>query len=555
MAPGLVNQIIYFTTPNKSYLVPIMTKKDLPEINTDFLVIGSGLAGLYAALYASGFGEVTLITKSTIEESNSFWAQGGIAAAMDPEDSTWFHIEDTIRAGRGLCNRKAVEILVEEGRERVMNLISLGMEFDTGEGGLELGLEGGHTKRRVLHAGGTSTGREMVRFLINAVEHHSSITKFEHTGVIKFLNDAERCCGALTLDQNFTPSLIKAKSTILATGGASALYKRTTNPKGSVGEGIALSYQTGSEITDMELIQFHPTAFYSEKGESFLISEALRGEGAYLLNAQGKRFMTDYSEYAELAPRDVVSRSIFNEMTKSGDNHVFLDLRHIESDYIKKRFSNIYNFCLIQGLDATKDLVPVAPAAHYTIGGVKTGLFGETNLKGLFACGEVASTGVHGANRLASNSLLECVVFAKRAVDGALDYLNDNPEIFEIESEIDNSELEFEFSELQSNELTQYKALLSQTLNRDVGIVRTRAGILNAINQIEGISNKLHEFTGYYKIKLNMAVDVSLLIAKSALIREESRGVHIRDDFPDESEKWEKHIVFKKGQEPSFSPV
>jgi len=529
-----------------------MTKKDLQKLRTDFLVIGSGLAGLYAALYASGFGKVTLITKSTIEESNSFWAQGGIAAAMDPEDSTWFHIEDTLRAGRGLCNRKAVEILVEEGRDRVLDLISLGMEFDSGEGGLELGLEGGHTRRRVLHASGTSTGREMVRFLIAAVEKNPSITKFEHTGIINFLSDGENCYGALVLDQNFVPSLINAKSTILATGGASALYKRTTNPKGSVGEGIALSYQAGAEITDMEFMQFHPTAFYSENGESFLISEALRGEGAYLLNSQGKRFMTEYSEYAELAPRDIVSSSIFQEMNSSGQNHVYLDLRHIESDYIMKRFSNIYNFCLNSGIDATCELIPVAPAAHYTIGGVKTGLFGETNIKGLFACGEVAATGVHGANRLASNSLLECVVFAKRAVDGAVQILKEEDAN---NISIDSRNTEFEYSDSQSKSLSKHKASISQILNSDVGIVRNRDGMLSAIDRLDEISAFVEEFTGYYKIKLKMAVDVSLLIAKSALVREESRGVHIREDFPDENENWENHIVIKKGEKPSLSPI
>jgi len=532
-----------------------MTKKDLQKIQTDFLVIGSGLAGLYAALYASGFGEVTLITKSTIEESNSFWAQGGIAAAMDPEDSTWFHIEDTLRAGRGLCNRTAVEILVEEGRDRVLDLISLGMEFDTGEGGLELGLEGGHTKRRVLHASGTSTGREMVSFLIAAVEKNPSITKFENTGIINFLSDRKNCYGALVLDQNFVPSLINAKSTILATGGASALYKRTTNPKGSVGEGIALSYQAGAEITDMEFMQFHPTAFYSENGESFLISEALRGEGAYLLNNQGKRFMTEYSEYAELAPRDIVSRSIFQEMSSSGENHVYLDLRHIESDYIIKRFSNIYNFCLNSGIDATRELIPVAPAAHYTIGGVKTGLFGETNIRGLFACGEVAATWVHGANRLASNSLLECVVFAKRAVDGAIEIVKNENTGSDRNMSIDSQSTEFEYSDSQSNSLSKHKASISQILNSDVGIVRNRDGMLSAIERLEEISALVEEFTGYYRIKLKMAVDVSLLIARSALVREESRGVHIREDFPDENKKWENHTVMRKGKEPFLSPI
>ncbi len=526
-----------------------MNNKMKGDINSDFLIVGSGLAGLYAALYASRFGSVVLLTKSTIEESNSFWAQGGIAAAMDPEDSTWFHIEDTLRAGRGLCNREAVEILVEEGRDRVIELMELGMQFDTAEGGLELGLEGGHTKRRVLHVG-TSTGREMVSFLIAAVENNPSITKYENTGVVKILSKDNRCYGAVAMAQDFSTKVILSKSTILATGGASALYKRTTNPKGSVGEGIALAYQAGAEITDMEFVQFHPTAFYSDQGDSFLISEALRGEGAYLLNSQGKRFMTEYSEYAELAPRDVVSRSIFLEISKSGESNVYLDLRHIESDYIINRFSNIYEFCLRCGIDVTKDLIPVAPAAHYTIGGVKTGLLGETNIGGLFSCGEVASTGVHGANRLASNSLLECVVYAKRSVDGAVKSLNDD-----ISYELDPQDTDFEYSEVQSSSLSEIKSEISQILNSNVGIVRTKEGLVSAVKSIESISKSIDEFSGYYRLKLAMALDVSYLIARFSLIREESRGVHIRQDYPDENENWQKHIVIKKGHEPEFVPV
>ncbi|MEM7009096.1 MAG: L-aspartate oxidase [Thermodesulfobacteriota bacterium] len=531
-----------------------MNSKNNIESHSDFLIIGSGLAGLYAALYASTFGSVILLTKSTIEESNSFWAQGGIAAAMDPQDSTWFHIEDTLRAGRGLCNREAVEILVEEGRQRVIDMMDLGMEFDTGDAGLELGLEGGHTKRRVLHAGGTSTGKEMVRFLISAVEKNPSITKYENTGVVKLLSDNKRCYGALALDNNFNSKIILSKATILATGGASALYKRTTNPKGSVGEGIALSYQAGAQITDMEFVQFHPTAFYSENGESFLISEALRGEGAYLLNSKERRFMTEYSEYAELAPRDIVSRSIFTEMNTSGEDNVYLDLRHIESDYIKNRFTNIYDFCLSSGVDVTKDLVPVAPAAHYTIGGVKTGLYGETNIKGLFACGEVASTGVHGANRLASNSLLECVVFAKRSVDGAVVDLEQDQQLPDLSS-LNLKEHKFEYSESQSNQLSHIKRAVSQILNSQVGIVRDGSGVRSAIQNLEKIAKSVEEFSGYYRLKFNMALDAALLIAKFSLIREETRGVHIREDFSGENSDWAKHIVVIKGKEPKYSPV
>ena len=351
------------------------------EIKSDFLIIGSGLAGLYAALYASKFGSVTVLTKSTVQESNSFWAQGGIAAAIDPEDSAWFHLEDTLRAGRGLCNEQAVELLVSEGIDRVADLIELGMEFDMSAGGPDLGLEGGHTKRRILHAGGTSTGREMVSFLISAVEKNSAISKYESTGVIELLSDGARCYGALALNASFEPVIFSSNATILASGGASALYARTTNPHGSTGEGISLSYMAGAGVTDMEFVQFHPTAFYGHQGSSFLISEAVRGEGAYLINTQGKRFMSDYSEQGELAPRDVVSRAIYKEMIGTGAEFVYLDLRHLDSAKIKSRFNNIYLVCRELGLDITTQRVPVAPAAHYTIGGVGTGLWGETTLR------------------------------------------------------------------------------------------------------------------------------------------------------------------------------
>jgi L-aspartate oxidase len=506
------------------------------EIYSDFLIIGSGLAGLYAALYASGFGSVTLLTKSTVEESNSYWAQGGIAAVVDPDDSAWFHIDDTMRAGRGLNNLKAVEVLVNEGRERVIELIEKGMQFDSDETGLELGLEGGHTKRRVLHAGGSSTGREMVKFLIAAVEKNPSIRKYESTGVVELLSDGVSCSGALALGNAFEPILFLAKSTILATGGASALFERTTNPESSTGEGIALAYRAGAAISDMEFVQFHPTAFYNERGASFLITEALRGEGAHLLSGTGERFVYEYSDLGELAPRDIVSRAISIEIERSGKNFVYLDMRHLDSSYLKSRFTNIYEACLAAGVDMTNSLVPVAPAAHYMIGGVKTGLMGETNIKGLFACGEVASTGVHGANRLASNSLLECVVFGKRAVDGALDYDGGGfDSSFRQGSSVAHNpatgELKF-FREL--------KSAATRIMNRSVGIVRSGEGLVAAGHELAAISPLLEKLSGYYKLKMEMILEVCGLITAFSLMREESRGVHIREDFPEEDPSWKK---------------
>lgn len=521
------------------------------EIHTDFLIIGSGLAGLYAALYASRYGRVAVLTKSTVEESNSFWAQGGIAAVVDPEDSAWFHIEDTLRAGRGLSNTDAVEVLVNEGQARVKDLIDLGMKFDTGEKGLELGLEGGHTKRRVLHAGGSSTGREMVRFLIAAVEKNPNIKEYESTGVIRFLSDGETCTGAVALDGNFKPVVYVSKSVILATGGASALYERTTNPAGSLGEGIALAYRAGAEVTDMEFVQFHPTAFYNEGGASFLITEAVRGEGAHLLNVSGKRFMPGYSDLGELAPRDVVSRAISLEMEKSGKDYVYLDMRRLDAGFLKSRFPNIYEACLGFGVDMTKDLVPVAPAAHYTIGGVKTGLKGETNVGGLFACGEVACTGVHGANRLASNSLLECIVFAKRAVDGAVAWMEE----FSPASGAGIDLSDAEFVKAQQKLYAECKAACSRVMNRSVGIVRNEKGLTEAMKELERITRFLDKLSGYFKLKLRMVLDVSFLITRFSLIREESRGVHIRDDFSLEDPFWKKHIIIKRGEEPRTEEV
>ena len=521
--------------------------KNINSLHSDFLVIGSGLAGLYASLYASRFGKVLLLTKSTLEESNSYWAQGGIAAAIDPEDSPLFHLEDTVKAGRGLCNREAVEILVREGVERVTDLIALGMKFDLGEKGLELGLEGGHSKRRVLHAGGNSTGKEMVQFLISSVQANPNIFIFENTEVAELISNGERCFGSLAFNLNIQKYwVLIAKYTILAAGGASGIYLRTTNPQTATGDGIALGFRAGAEITDMEFIQFHPTAFYTENGETFLISEAVRGEGAFLLNNTLDRFMLKYHELAELAPRDVVSRAIFNEMKRSGVTYVYLSLKHLNPDFIRKRFSNIYNASLQYGVDITDDLIPVAPAAHYLIGGVKTGLWAETNIKGLFACGEVACTGVHGANRLASNSLLECIVFARRAVDLARE-----SDKWTDKSENLVKDLSFILNpDSQKDSFIKLKSIISQIMSEHVGIVRSAYGLKRALEVFEKVASSGDELVGYYKLKLQNILDVCSLVARSALLRTESRGAHIREDFPNEDPSWKAHIVLKRDSEP-----
>ena len=442
-------------------------------------------------------------------------------------------------------------MLVNEGRERVIELIEKGMKFDSDDTGLELGLEGGHTKRRVLHAGGSSTGREMVKFLIAAVEKNPSIKKFESTGVVELLSDGVSCSGALALGNGFEPILFLAKSTILATGGASALFERTTNPESSTGEGIALAFRAGAAISDMEFLQFHPTAFYNEHGASFLITEALRGEGAHLLGCGGERFMYKCSDLGELAPRDIVSRAISIEIEKSGKNFVYLDMRHLNSTYLKSRFANIYEACLAAGVDITESLVPVAPAAHYMIGGVKTGLMGETNIKGLFACGEVASTGVHGANRLASNSLLECVVFGKRAVDGAVAYDGGgfNP------SSRPGGPIAHNPAQAEKKMFGELKSAAARIMNRSVGIVRSGEGLAAAGRELSGIAPLLEKLSGYYKLKMEMILEVCGFITAFSLMREESRGVHIREDFPEEDPSWRKRIVMKKGGKPGLISI
>lgn len=515
----------------------------------DFVIIGSGLAGLYSALYASQFGQVALLTKSTLNVSNSYWAQGGIAAAVDATDSPNYHFNDTIEAGGGLCDEKAVRILVEEGKERIEELIKGGMKFDVEKGALALGLEGGHKKRRVLHAGGDSTGREIVNFVIHKVKEAKNIRLFENLIIHELDSDSACCYGAFGFDYGKNENVhFSSKATIAASGGASGIYLRNTNPHTSTGDGIALAYQAGAEIGNMEFMQFHPTAFYTKSGKTFLISEAVRGEGAYLLNKHRERFMERTHESKELAPRDIVSRAIFQQMKETKSFQVYLDLRHLDGEKIRKRFSNIYGEALNFGIDITKEIVPVAPAAHYTIGGIRTGLHAETTIKGLFACGEVTHSGVHGANRLASNSLLECIVFGKRAVDAALQ----DP----VTSKRPVNQEVLKFNHQKEKEFTKIKNRIAELMNDKVGIVRNAESMQESLAKLTEIEQNFNfEPNEYFSKRLRSLLSVSRLIINSAIMRKESRGTHIREDYPEESPAMLYYIIQQKDKQPKFLPI
>lgn len=515
----------------------------------DFVIIGAGLSGLFSALNASKYGSVALISKTTLEISNSYLAQGGIAAAIDKEDSPSLHISDTINTGRGLCSHNAVEVLVNEGKEIIQSLIEMGMPFDTVDGKLALGLEGGHSKRRVLHAGGDSTGKELVNFILPMVSKEKKIQVYENILAYELIREDENCSGVKCYDfKRQTVFNIKSSCTIIAAGGAAGLYMRTTNPPSSVGEGISLAYNAGAEIESMEFIQFHPTAFYSGNGETFLISEAVRGEGAYLINHEGKRFLADWDS-TELSPRDKVSEVIFLELKKSGRKNVFLDLSHLQPLAIKSRFANIYREALKFNIDITSDLIPVAPAAHYMIGGIKTDLNGETNINHLYAAGEAASTGVHGANRLASNSLLECLVFARRAVEHAARQ-------FAVANYTHKDNLHITVNENHRRSLIAVKGKIGEIMWNDVGIIRTKSSLENALYELAKIEKEIVSNEGeYYSGRIKNMIEVAKMIAQSALLREESRGCHNRADFPEEDLNFQKTIVLRKGKEPQLHKI
>ena len=521
----------------------------MKTLNFDFIVVGSGLAGLLAAFHAADHGSVALISKSELDISNSYHAQGGIAAAIGSVDHPDFHFEDTLVAGRYLCDHDAVSILVNEGLDRVNELINSGMEFDNDSfGKIVLGLEGGHSKRRILHADGDATGKMTTSFMLKKVLAKPEITPFEYCAAVKIIVEGNICKGVQTIQYiNGENIVFLGKATILATGGLSRLYSRSTNPYTATGDGIALAWHAGARLADMEFIQFHPTALSLPGEEAYLISEAVRGEGAHLLDVNGVRFMTGLHPLAELAPRDVVASAIFERMQQTGAS-VFLSLRHLNNAELGERFHSIVSHLKSLGINLLSDLIPIAPAAHYMVGGIRTDIWGQTNITGLFACGEVASTGVMGANRLASNSLLECLVYGKRVIEKAKN-IGSHPTLKVMPQEIRLcQETDLEFLSIKNE--------LAEIMTNNVGIVRQKEGLKRAISIINSIAdNYTTKCSDYNYHKMANLTDICRLITISALEREESRGGHVRTDFPIEMGEQLHHIIQQKGEPLQYEPV
>ncbi len=448
----------------------------------DFLIIGSGIAGLRAAIELAPHSNVLVVTKDRPAESSTEYAQGGIAVALSDEDEVGIHFEDTLKAGDGLCREDAVKILVGEGPERILELISWGAEFDKEGTKLDFTIEAAHSRKRILHAHGDSTGKELERVLLNKVRSFPSVKKYSFAFTKDLIVRDGECLGAYMVKGKEIIALF-AKATILATGGAGLIFSRTTNPAVATGDGMAIAYRAGAILEDMEFVQFHPTVLFAPSAPQFLLSEAMRGERAILRNINKELFMKNYHTDAELAPRDVVSRVIISEMVRTSSNHVYLDLTHLNAEFIKKRFPRIYTTCLQYNVDITKELVPVSPAAHYIMGGVKTDKEGVTNVKGLYAAGEVACTGVHGANRLASNSLLEGLVFGARAGRAALNFQISNKQLKVSSKELTRYPRFTRHSPIPDYEETRHE--LRKLMWERVGIIRCEESLSEARDKLE----------------------------------------------------------------------
>jgi L-aspartate oxidase len=522
------------------YLVPF-GPKETPHFFTDLLVIGAGIAGLRAALEVPPELRVLVVTKDDIGQSNSTYAQGGIAGVLAPEDRFENHIEDTLTAGAGLCDRHIVELVVREAPHRINDLICWGTHFDEENGRLALGREGGHSHRRIVHALGDATGHEVMRAVIARAREAANITIWDKTFTIDLLTQEGRCAGALVHRPSRDHLLIWAKQTILASGGAGMVYRETTNPPIATGDGMAAAYRAGAELRDMEFMQFHPTVLYVAGSSRYLISEAVRGEGAFLRDKHGGRFMLDIDPRAELAPRDIVAQAIFRCMDRTQHPNVYLDLSHLDPERVRQRFPGIERVCRSFGLDITRDLIPVRPGAHYMIGGVTVDAQGRTTLPGLWAAGEVSSSGLHGANRLASNSLLEGLVFGALCGRGASLVAASMPDAFTIPS----LSYAHEQAAEEMLDVADVTNALRSLMVRKMGIVRERSTLLEAQHTVDfwcryALARSFRSQAGW---ELQNLLTVARLMISAALQREESRGVHYRSDFPQRNDaSWGRHL-------------
>lgn len=501
----------------------------VPELRVQVLVVGSGIAGLSAALSAARSARVLLVTKEELGETATNYAQGGIAAAIDEGDTPEQHVADTLVAGQGLCDEEAVRVLAKEGARLCQELVESGMPFDRINGHLHFTMEGAHGRRRILHGDGDATGRVLQEFLQTRVQADPNITICTNHFVIDLLRQDGECHGALLLDNSYGRLLcVRAGATILCSGGAGQVFRETTNPACATGDGYSLAFRAGATLRDMEFIQFHPTTLYLAGAPRFLISESVRGEGARLVNAAGESFMERYDPRGCLAPRDVVSQSIMRELYRSNATCVYLDLRHLPKEQVLTRFPNIARICSLYGINLVSNLVPVRPAAHYFMGGIKTDLDGATTIRRLYAAGECASTGVHGANRLASNSLLEGLVFGHRAGEAAVEWgepaltrLYMSRPVGKVIAPLDLGDM-----------LQSLKALCW----RDLGIFRTRSRLLEAEKTTAFWARYVlvEQFRARGGFELQNMLTFARVALRSALLREESRGAHQREDFPNE---------------------
>ncbi len=513
---------------------------DISALKKDFfdlIIVGAGIAGLSVALKVCGALKTVVITKGKLDESSTSSAQGGIATALFPPDTPELHLKDTLNAGNGLCDPPAVGIFVNEGPARVKELIEIGVEFDKRGGeSLDLSREGGHSLSRILHRGDT-TGREIARVLWEKIKQCQGLEVREGVMAIDILTHRGRCVGVLVQEEDSLKAYFSSR-VVLATGGAGSLYSATTNPLIATGDGVAMAYRAGVVLSDLEFMQFHPTALHGRENPRFLITEALRGAGAYLRDAQGRRFMEGVHPLLELAPRYVVVREMVRVMKRDHTDYIFLDARHVPLEKLRRNFPQIYEHCLKAGYDLSQDLIPVSPAAHFYIGGVKTDYNGRTSLPGLYACGEVAATGVHGANRLASNSLLEGLVFAHRVARTILGR--------ERKLQIDAVPLSFQSLRVSKKGLSRKE--LGELMMEKAGIIRDERGLKEALNVLREERFSPVEVSRREVELANLKI-LAYLLVLSALSRRESRGVHIREDFPEKKRDFNRHFLVRRGKD------